>query len=146
AVTVAVHHLLLWMFLPASVFNYDAPWWVVAVHAAFVVLESVATIYIARSFFDSVIGLEKVVQERTTALEDRNRAMRLVLDNVEEGLLTIDGTGASSASTQQRLVSGSASPQRANLLRTSSPVVMSTLPLSSPPAGSNTSTTFCPPN
>ncbi|HVS18250.1 MAG TPA: ATP-binding protein [Planctomycetota bacterium] len=93
AVTVAVHHLLLWLILPASVFNYDAPWWVVAVHAAFVVLESVATIYIARSFFDNVIGLEKIVQQRTTELDDRNRAMRLVLDNVDEGLLTIDREG-----------------------------------------------------
>jgi two-component system chemotaxis sensor kinase CheA len=93
AATVALHHLLLWFVLPSSVFNYDAPWWVVAVHAAFVVLESVATIFIARSYFDNVIGLEKIVQKRTTELNDRNRAMRLVLDNVEEALLTIDLEG-----------------------------------------------------
>ena len=30
AVTVALHHLVLWALLPASVFNYDAPIWVVA--------------------------------------------------------------------------------------------------------------------
>lgn len=42
AITVALHHLLLWMWLPRSVFNYDAGLSVVAVHAAFVVLESVA--------------------------------------------------------------------------------------------------------
>ncbi len=93
AATVAAHHLLLWMFLPQSVFNYDAPWWVVAVHAAFVVLESAATVYIARSFFDNVIGLEKVVKERTAQVEERNRAMRLVLDNVDEALLSIDAEG-----------------------------------------------------
>src|SRR4029453_6189479 len=58
AVTVAAHHLLVLIYLPASVFNYAAPWWVVAVHAGFVVLESLATVYIARSFFDNVIGLE----------------------------------------------------------------------------------------
>ncbi|MEY4551131.1 MAG: hypothetical protein RL685_7326, partial [Pseudomonadota bacterium] len=93
AVTVAVHHLLLWLLLPSSVFNYAAPWWVVGVHAGFVVLESVATVYIARSFFDNVIGLERVVQERTRQLDQRNQAMRLVLDNVEQGLLTIDEQG-----------------------------------------------------
>ena len=65
ALTVALHHLALWFLLPASVFNYDAPVWVVAVHAAFVVLESVAGCFIARSFFDNVIGLEKIVQLRT---------------------------------------------------------------------------------
>jgi two-component system chemotaxis sensor kinase CheA len=93
AVTVALHHLVLWLVLPASVFNYDAPLWVVAVHAAFVVLESVATCYIARSFFDNVIGLERIVQARTAQLDARNRDMRLVLDHVDQGLLTIDRTG-----------------------------------------------------
>lgn len=90
AVTVAVHHLLGWMLLPASVFNYEAPVWVVAVHAGFVVLESVAACFIARSFFDNVIGLEKIVAARTSELDLRNRDMRLVLDNVEQGFLTID--------------------------------------------------------
>ncbi len=31
AVTVAAHHLAFWIYLPQSVFNYDAPIWVVAV-------------------------------------------------------------------------------------------------------------------
>jgi two-component system chemotaxis sensor kinase CheA len=93
AVTVALHHLVLWIVLPASVFNYVAPVWVVAVHAAFVVLESVATCFIARSFFDNVIGLERIVQERTAKLDDRNRDLRLILENVEQGFLTIDRAG-----------------------------------------------------
>ncbi len=93
AVTVALHHLLLWLVLPSSVFNYAAPWWVVAVHAGFVVLESIATVYIARSFFDNVIGLERVVQERTAELAERGKAMRLVLDNIDQGLMTIDRAG-----------------------------------------------------
>jgi two-component system, chemotaxis family, sensor kinase CheA len=87
AVTVALHHLLLWMYLPASLLNYAAPLWVVLVHAAFVVLESVATCFIARSFFDNVIGLEKIVQARTAELDARNRDMRLVMDTVNQGLL-----------------------------------------------------------
>ncbi len=97
AVTAAVHHLLLWIFLPESIFNYEAPVWVVAVHAAFVVLESVASCFIARNFFDNVIGLEKIVQARTSALDARNADMRLVLDNVDQGFMTIDREGILSA-------------------------------------------------
>lgn len=91
--TVAVHHLVLWLFLPRSVFNYVAPLWVVAVHALFVVLESIATCYIARSFFDNVIGLERIIEERTLELDARNSDMRLVLDHVDQGLATIDRDG-----------------------------------------------------
>lgn len=89
-VTVALHHFLLWVYLPDSVFNYDASLWVVLVHATFVVVESVAACFIARSFFDNVIGLEKIVEARTAQLDARNRDMRLVLDTVHQGFLTVD--------------------------------------------------------
>ncbi len=97
AVTVALHHLVLWFALPKSVFNYAAPVWVVAVHAGFVVLESIAGCFIARSFFDNVIGLEKIVRARTSELHGRNRDMRTLLDNVEQGFVTIDREGLPSA-------------------------------------------------
>jgi two-component system chemotaxis sensor kinase CheA len=97
AVTVALHHLTLYFLLPRSVFNYDASIWAVVVHVAFVVLESIAACFVARSFFDNVIGLEKIIQNRTDALSDRNRDMRLVLDNVGQGFLTIAPDGVVSA-------------------------------------------------
>lgn len=93
AATVAVQHLALWALAPSSVFNYDAPIWVVLVHAAFVVLETVAACFIARNFFDNVIGLEKKVEERTREVEARNRDLKLVLDNVHQGLATVDADG-----------------------------------------------------
>ena len=93
ALTVAAHHLLLYFLLPASVFNYEAPIWVVLVHALFVVLESVATVMLSRSFFDNVIGLERIVLQRTRQLDARNQDMRLVLDNVSQGLMTISTDG-----------------------------------------------------
>lgn len=99
AVTVAVHHLVFWIYLPSSVFNYDAPVWVVAVHAAFVVLESIATCYIARSFFDNVIGLEKIVKARTAELDARNRDLQLILDSAGQGFISIDGAGDMSPET-----------------------------------------------
>jgi two-component system chemotaxis sensor kinase CheA len=85
-VTVALHHLLVWLWLPRSVFNYDASVWVVAVHASFVVLEAVAAAFIARSFFDNVIGLEQIVAARS-------KDIQLILDNVGQGFLTLDQNG-----------------------------------------------------
>jgi two-component system chemotaxis sensor kinase CheA len=38
-------------------------------------------------------NLERLVAERTAELEQRNQAMRLVLDNVEQGLATIEPSG-----------------------------------------------------
>lgn len=93
AITVTVQHMLMYFLLPTSVFNYEAPIWVVWVHALFVVLESFAIVFLSRNFYDHVIGLEKIVLERTKQLDRRNRDMRLVLDNVSQGLLTILPSG-----------------------------------------------------
>jgi two-component system, chemotaxis family, sensor kinase CheA len=41
--------------------------------------------------------LEALVERRTRALDDRNRAMRLVLDNVEQGFVTVEKDGSLSA-------------------------------------------------
>ncbi|MGC4086711.1 MAG: ATP-binding protein [Polyangiaceae bacterium] len=90
AVTVALHHAVLWATFPEAVFNYDAPFLAVALHASFVVMESIAACFVARSFFDNVIGLDRIVRARTAALDARNHEMRLILDNVGQGLLTVD--------------------------------------------------------
>lgn len=97
AVTVALQHLIVWLIIPSSVFNYEAQWWVVVVHAAFVVLETIAACYISREFFDNVVGLEKIVQARTATLREKQRDMRAILDNVETGLITIDLDGRMSS-------------------------------------------------
>jgi two-component system chemotaxis sensor kinase CheA len=101
AVTVALHHLVVWLIVPASVFNYEAQWWVVVVHAAFVVLETIAACYISREFFDNVIGLEKIVEARTATIREKQRDMRLILDNVETGLVTVDLEGRLSSECSQ---------------------------------------------
>lgn len=82
-VTVAAHHGLFWFFLPDSVFNYNAEFWVVAVHAAFVVVEAIAASYIARNFYDNVIGLEKIIEQKT-------KTIRNILDNVPAGLFVCE--------------------------------------------------------
>ncbi len=95
--TVALHHVALWLLFPASVFNHEAAVWVVALHALFVVLEAIGACFIARSFFDNVIGLERIVEKRTQALAARHRDVRQLLDNVSQGFLTIDLAGKASA-------------------------------------------------
>lgn len=93
ALTAAVHHLVIWWYLPNSVFNYDASFEVVLVHAAFVVLETVAACYISREFFDNVIGLDKIVQARTSQLAAAQRDMSLILDNIDQGFITVNLDG-----------------------------------------------------
>jgi len=93
AITVALHHLVVFTLLPRSVFNYDASYWTVAVHALFVLLESVGACFVARSFFDNVIGLERIVESRTAELNGRTQAMRLLLDNVQQGFVTLGHDG-----------------------------------------------------
>ncbi len=48
--TIAVHHVVFWLWLPASVFNYKASFGIVLVHAFFVVLEVVPCCWIALQF------------------------------------------------------------------------------------------------
>lgn len=94
AFTVVVHHASLWFLAPGNVFNYAATVWTVVVHGLFVLLESVAACFVARSFFNSVIRLERMVQKRTEALDERNRDMARILDNVAQGLVTVSLDGA----------------------------------------------------
>jgi methyl-accepting chemotaxis protein len=50
AATAAVHHLAFFFLLPESIFNYKAGLGVVAIHAAFVVVEAVACTFLAFRF------------------------------------------------------------------------------------------------
>ena len=48
--TIAGHHLLFWLVMPASVFNYHAGLGVVVLHATFVIAQVVPSCFIARTF------------------------------------------------------------------------------------------------
>src|ERR1043166_5296359 len=50
AATVALHHFLVWLVIPVSVFNYQASFWTVVVHALFVSLGSGAALFVAPAF------------------------------------------------------------------------------------------------
>jgi uncharacterized RDD family membrane protein YckC len=55
-VTVALHHLLFWIWLPASMFNYKPGLRIMALHAFFVVLELVPACWIAKQFLGRTFG------------------------------------------------------------------------------------------
>ena len=63
AVTIAVHHVAFFFFLPASLFNYDATLWIVVLHAVFVVLAALPGCLIARMFGNYVVGASQVMGE-----------------------------------------------------------------------------------
>jgi two-component system chemotaxis sensor kinase CheA len=89
-VTAALHHGLFYFFLPKSVFNYEASIWVVLVHALFVVVEAIAASFIARNFYDNVIGLEKIVDQKTAEVKEKSRAIKTIMDHVTIGLVICD--------------------------------------------------------
>jgi len=118
AITVILHHLIVWWLIPSSVFNYDAEFWVVLVHAVFVILETTAACYISREFFDNVIGLEKIVEARTETIKRNQRDMRLILDNVETGLVTVAMTGEMSSECSQAVTKWFGAPMAGEKIET----------------------------
>ena len=50
AATIALHHVSFYFLLPKSIFNYNANLYIVALHAGFVVFETVPAMFIANNF------------------------------------------------------------------------------------------------
>ncbi|MFP5519278.1 MAG: methyl-accepting chemotaxis protein [Bdellovibrionia bacterium] len=73
AATIAVHHLGFWYFLPKSVFNYEASFWIVLVHAVFVVVESIPAVLISRKFHQIIINQGSIVSELVTLTQKMNQ-------------------------------------------------------------------------
>jgi methyl-accepting chemotaxis protein len=103
AITIALHHVTFWIWLPASVFNYKAGFGVVLLHAFFVAFETGPACFIAlqlgRAIRNQAITQEQLTSaaERVTeaaltiAAEGRNLATR-----ASEQAATLEETSASS--------------------------------------------------
>jgi methyl-accepting chemotaxis protein len=63
AATAAVHHIAFFFYLPESVFNYEASFGIVVIHALFVVVESIACSYIAMKFKGNYQLQNKIAKE-----------------------------------------------------------------------------------
>ena len=73
-VVIALHHLIFWMWLPASVFNYKASLNIVLIHAGFVVFEIIPACWIARQFGHSIKAQSIVMESLGDAAEQIEHA------------------------------------------------------------------------
>lgn len=82
-VTVAVHHIGFFFLLPASVFNYQASFGIVLLHALFVILEAIPVLFIARQ-------ISKMIATQDTTLSSLNQMSQEMIDSIE----SMSGSGA----------------------------------------------------
>ncbi|MEM7230837.1 MAG: methyl-accepting chemotaxis protein [Planctomycetota bacterium] len=69
AAVIAVHHIAFFFLLPESVFNYEASFGIVLLHAFFVVLQVVPSCIIARRFWNSVQAQGCIVNDLRSACD-----------------------------------------------------------------------------
>jgi Methyl-accepting chemotaxis protein (MCP) signalling domain len=67
--TIALHHVIFWLWLPTSIFNYKASFSIVLVHAFFVVMEVIPACLIARQFGRSIKAQGIVMESLGSAAE-----------------------------------------------------------------------------
>ncbi|MEH0860349.1 methyl-accepting chemotaxis protein [Halobacteriovorax sp. DPLXC-1] len=67
ALTAAVHHVAFYFLLPSSIFNYEASLGIVAIHAAFVVVEAIACTFLAYRF-NNVLELQEQINNEIRPL------------------------------------------------------------------------------
>ncbi len=84
-VTIAVHHLGFFFFLPASVFNYEASLGIVLLHAAFVVFETIPAIFIARRLH-TFIQVQDTVTRRLSGIAESVSSSSDYLANASQSM------------------------------------------------------------
>lgn len=79
ALTAATHHLVFYILFPASVFNYNASFGIVLLHATFVILETIGCLYLAKRFGEvleiqgsTALSLKDVVEKHIQISDDLN--------------------------------------------------------------------------
>lgn len=92
AVTIAAHHSAIWFLIPSSLFNYEAPFWIVLLHASFVVVEAIGCCYMSRTIFDTFIGMEEKVLERTAQVERKNEELERLGSAIQTSVSEISDT------------------------------------------------------
>jgi methyl-accepting chemotaxis protein len=75
---IAVHHVAFWLFIPQSLFNYDAGFGVVLLHAAFVIAELTPTVALSTRFYNFIAMQGEVLgQLESAARENKHSAQNL---------------------------------------------------------------------
>ncbi|WP_413585120.1 methyl-accepting chemotaxis protein [Bdellovibrio sp. HCB274] len=94
AATIAVHHVAFFLWFPKSVFNYDAGFGIVLLHAAFVVLETVPLMMIAKRY-SVFINMQDTTIAQLTEISGQNF----------EGCTVIEDTGRKLNESSQKVSS-----------------------------------------
>ena len=100
--TIAVHHLGFWYFIPQSVFNYSANLGIVLLHAGFVIAEAIPTLFITSKFkfFVEIQGsvlkdLTHVSDSNLKASAELNQTSQFLLQSASEQTTSIEETTTS---------------------------------------------------
>jgi hypothetical protein len=109
--TIALHHVIFWLWLPASVFNYKASFAIVLLHAFFVVLEVIPACWIARQFGNSIRAqsivaehLSGAAEQVTTSSAEIGQASSRLAEAACEQAATIEETCAASVAMKDIVV------------------------------------------
>ena len=86
AATAAVHHLTFYFFLPKSVFNYDASLGIVVLHAAFVIVETIAAVYITAKF-GNIIKLQDTSIKKLNSIINNYKKTSTTVNDYSDDLL-----------------------------------------------------------
>jgi methyl-accepting chemotaxis protein len=98
ALGAAVHHILFFFFLPSSVFNYQANFGVVLLHATFVILESAINIWLAHRL-RVLIASQGVLIEDAEAIRSASDEFGVQYEKTAKALTSQSDTLQSAAST-----------------------------------------------
>ncbi|MBC2606759.1 methyl-accepting chemotaxis protein [Pelagicoccus albus] len=102
ATTTAVHHVLFFFLLPASIFNYDAGFGIVVVHATFVIVTGVPAFYIAARYRNFVRAqgiiaeqLQDIASSVSGQTQQLSTSARDLADGASRQAASVEETSAS---------------------------------------------------
>jgi methyl-accepting chemotaxis protein len=84
-ISAAVQHVGFFLLLPSSMFNYQASFWVVVIHAAYVVVQTIPCLWISKKFGDYIIRQGVIVQQ----IDEMYTSMKRMIEDVKEINLAI---------------------------------------------------------
>lgn len=87
AATAAVHHIAFFFLFPKSIFNYEASFGIVLLHATFVIIETVGCLYLAKRFGD-VLELQGSTAVSLKDVVDRHIELSSELNQSSQDLTT----------------------------------------------------------
>lgn len=110
---VAVHHLAFFIWLPASVFNYQATWGIVVLHATFALAQTFPCMWIAH-LFRRALNMQSTLRGEVSALLNHTSERTVSLRTMVEGVSSGSQQNASAISESNSILSEIATRSDAN--------------------------------